>query len=228
MFADSILSFLAGLDYTGPLPAGISVMNPFRDNPEIIKVVTAFYRKFYNDENRRHLILGINPGRFGAGVTGIPFTDTRRLKEKCGLTIKGLETFETSSVFVYDMIGAYGGPQKFYSRFYISAVCPLGFTLTGAHGREINYNYYDSKKLTDLLYDFIAYNLGKQLGFGITTDKCFCLGTGKNYNFLLKLNSDLKLFDQIIPLEHPRYVMQYKAKQKEVYINKYLSVLGDK
>lgn len=225
MFADKIISFLTGLDYKGPLPEGISIMNPFRDNPQIIPVISQFYNKYYGDEKIRHIILGINPGRFGAGVTGIPFTDTRRLAEKCGLSIPGIDTFETSSVFVYEMIDAYGGAEIFYSRFYISAVSPLGFTYSGTKGKQINYNYYDNRKLTDLLYDFIVESIRKQLEFGIARDKCFCLGTGKNYKFLLKLNNDLKIFDSIIPLEHPRYVMQYRSKQKQLYINKYLSEL---
>jgi hypothetical protein len=225
MFADKIISFLTGLDYKGPLPEGISIMNPFRDNPQIIPVISQFYNKYYGDEKIRHIILGINPGRFGAGITGIPFTDTRRLAEKCGLSIPGIDTFETSSVFVYEMIDAYGGAEKFYSRYYISAVSPLGFTSSGTKGKQINYNYYDNGKLTDLLYDFIVESIRKQLEFGIARDKCFCLGTGKNYKFLLKLNNDLKIFDSIIPLEHPRYVMQYRSKQKQYYINKYLSEL---
>jgi hypothetical protein len=89
--------------------------------------------------------LGINPGRFGAGVTGIPFTDTKRLEEKCWLTIEGLTTYEPSSVFVYDVIEAYGGVEKFYSDYYISSVCPLGFVKFNEKGKEINYNYYDSR-----------------------------------------------------------------------------------
>jgi hypothetical protein len=223
MFADKVISFLTELNYAGPLPGGISLLNPFRDNREVLPLVSRFYRKFYSDEKLRHLIMGINPGRFGAGITGIPFTDTRRLNEKCGLSLPGLETFETSSVFVYEMIDAFGGTEKFYSRFYISAVSPLGFTRAGSNGRALNYNYYDSKKLTDLLHEFIVESIRKQLEFGIARDKCFCLGTGKNFKYLLQLNRDLKMFDTIIPLEHPRYVMQYKSKQKQIYIDKYLA-----
>ncbi len=33
----------------------------------------------------RYLILGINPGRFGGGITGIPFTDPIRLQNICGI-----------------------------------------------------------------------------------------------------------------------------------------------
>ena len=225
MFAERVISFFKELEYKGSLPPGISIMNPFRDNPEIIPVITQFYYKFYSDNKSRHLILGINPGRFGAGVTGIPFTDTRRLTEKCGLSITGLETFETSSVFVYEMIDAFGGTEKFYSKFFISAVSPLGFTSLSSNRKAVNYNYYDSKKLTDAVFDFIIESLTKQLEFGIERDICFCLGTGQNYNFFSRLNSELKLFNSIIPLEHPRYVMQYKSKQKHIYIKKYIEEL---
>jgi hypothetical protein len=225
MFADKVISFFKELEYRGSLPPGISIMNPFRDNPEIIPVISQFYTKFYSDNNPRHLILGINPGRFGAGVTGIPFTDTKRLKEKCGLSIPGLETFETSSVFIYEMIDAFGGAEKFYSEFFISSVSPLGFTSVSAKGKEVNYNYYDSKKLTEAVSPFIIESLNKQLEFGIERDICFCLGTGQNYKFLLQLNRELELFNKIVPLEHPRYVMQYKSRQKHTYIKRYIEEL---
>jgi hypothetical protein len=221
-FAEKVITFYKELDYMGSLPWGISVMNPFRENPQIIQLISDFYTRFYNDNNLRHIILGINPGRFGAGVTGIPFTDTKRLAEKFGLSIPGLQTFETSSVFVYEVIDFYGGPEKFYSDFFISSVVPLGFTSIKKGSRPVNYNYYDSKKLTEAVYGFIVDSLTKQLQFGIERDICFCLGTGQNYKFILQLNTELKLFGRIVPLEHPRYIMQYKSKQKQLYIDKYI------
>jgi hypothetical protein len=222
MFAEEVIQFLSKLEYKGTLPKGISIMNPLREDPTIVQVVSQFYHKYYNDNNQRYLILGINPGRFGAGVTGIPFTDSKRLSEKCGLSIRGLNTFETSSVYVYEMIDAFGGVKKFYNQFFISAVCPLGFTIISKRGKSVNYNYYDSKKLSEAVMDFIVTSLTIQLDFGIKRDACFCLGTGKNFKFLSQLNAELKFFDKIIPLEHPRYIMQYKSKQKDYYINKYL------
>ncbi|NLA50491.1 MAG: DUF4918 family protein, partial [Bacteroidales bacterium] len=77
-FADKIIAFYTEIDFRGTLPAGISIMNPFRNNPDVINTVTLFYRKYYSDNNKRHMIIGINPGRLGAGATGIPFTDTIR------------------------------------------------------------------------------------------------------------------------------------------------------
>ena len=222
MFTEKVVSFLNELEFKGSLPSGISIMNPFRDNPQIIPVISRFYNKFYSDYFPRYLILGINPGRFGAGVTGIPFTDSKRLSEKCGLSIPGLDTFETSSVFIYEMIDAFGGVEKFYKKFFISAVCPLGFTVYSKKGKSVNYNYYDSKKLTDAVMSFIIYSLNRHLDFGIERDVCFCMGTGKNYKFLVQLNEKLKFFDKIVPLEHPRFIMQYKSKQKQIYIKKYV------
>src|SRR5580698_2224499 len=130
-------------------------MNPFKENPDVNTLMEQFYKKFYNDDLRRHLILGINPGRFGGGVTGIPFTDSKRLQSACGISYSGRETHEPSSVFVYETIDAFGGAEKFYKSFYINSICPLGFTSMQENGREVNHNYYDSKELTAAVYDFI-------------------------------------------------------------------------
>jgi len=220
-FADRIIEFNKSLSFNGSLPEGISVMNPFRDE-YILKVSSLFYRKFYDDTRPRHLILGINPGRFGAGFTGVPFTDTKRLTGECGIRYTGRQTHEPSSVFVYEVIKEYGGPVLFYNHFYISSVCPLGFTLTGPNGKEINYNYYDSIELTNAVLDFIVESIRNQIEFGIQTDICFCFGTGKNEKFLRALNQRYGFFKKIIALEHPRYVMQYKSRTRQDYIGKYI------
>jgi len=226
-FAEYILQFNRELDFVGKLPKGVGIMNPFKDNPEINQITEQFYQKYYNDNRTRHLILGINPGRFGAGVTGVPFTDTKRMKEKCGIKIDDFKTHETSSVFVYDVIEAYGGLDKFYSDFYINSVCPLGFIVNGKNGKEVNYNYYDSKELTQAVSGFIVECIEKQLEFPIKRDVCFCLGTGKNYDFLNALNDKHNFFGKIVPLDHPRFVMQYRLKRKQEYVEKYLNVFNN-
>ncbi len=224
-FADKIILFCLSLDFKGNLPEGITVLNPFRNNPDVMSVVSQFYKKFYSDNRKRHLILGINPGRFGAGVTGIPFTDTVRLKENCGLVVPGLKSYEKSSVFIYEMIEKYGGPEKFYGDFYISSVSPLGFTSAGKKGSETNYNYYDSRQLTESIKELIISSLREQVEFGIKRDVCFCMGTGKNFKFATGLNNELHLFKRIEPLEHPRFIMQYRSKQKASYIDSYIKKL---
>ena len=224
--ADRIIAYNRSLEFTGLLPPGIRIMNPFRNNPHAIRISQNFYTKYYNDNKPRFLILGINPGRFGAGATGIPFTDTIRLNEKCGIPVDSFRTYEASSAFIYEMIDAFGSVKAFYEKFFVSAVCPLGFTRTNDKGTAVNYNYYDSKELTQAVYNFITENLEKQLRLGIDTTLCYCLGTGKNEDFLRKLNERQRFFKTIIALEHPRFIMQYKVKSKKLYIEKYLSAFN--
>jgi len=228
-FVDKVVQFNNNLQLEASLPENIRVMNPFRDSAEVRNTSSAFYRKFYSDQQRRSLILGINPGRLGAGATGIPFTDTKRLKSHCSIE-SSFNLHEPSSVFVYEVIDAYtGSPQKdpslFYQNFYISSVCPLGFVKIDERGRETNYNYYDSPELTEAVTPFITETLRIQIGFGVRQEKVYCMGTGKNYKFLKKLNDERQFFKTIVPLEHPRYVMQYKSKQKRHYIDKYINAL---
>ncbi|MBX3252620.1 MAG: DUF4918 family protein [Chitinophagaceae bacterium] len=223
-FADKVIGFNKQLNYKGSLPAGIQIMNPFRESKDVSKLSGEFYRKYYSDEQPRHIILGINPGRFGAGITGVPFTDPKRLVEKCGIPYSGKMAHEPSSVFIYEMIDAFGGPEKFYSLFYINSICPLGFTAAKPGSKTVvNYNYYDNAQLTEAVYPFIVKSVKQQIKLGVYTHACICFGTGKNENFLRKLNDREKLFNEIIALEHPRFIMQYKSKSKDLYIDKYLS-----
>ena len=62
-FADRVIKFNKELEFSTPLYKGIQIMNPFKANSEIISIIEAFYGKFYGDNKKRKMILGINPGR---------------------------------------------------------------------------------------------------------------------------------------------------------------------
>jgi hypothetical protein len=102
----------------------------------------------------------------------------------------------------------------------------LGFTIKNSLGKEVNYNFYDSKALTDAAHDFIICSIKRQIALGINTDICFCLGSGKNEKVLLRLNETHGFFKKIIALEHPRFIMQYKSKYMQEYIDKYLTAFS--
>ena len=224
--AANIIAFINELTYDGPaLPPGIRMMNPYRAYPQAMAIAKCFYENFYSDNNKRLLILGINPGRFGSGRTGIPFTDPKRLPLVCDIPFDGPLTHEPSSVFIYDMIAAYGGPAAFYQDFYIGSVCPLGL-VTVKEGKETNLNYYDNTEVHALLDGFIIDNIKKQAALGMRTDICFCLGTGRNETVLRRLNDKHHFFKPIIALEHPRYFSQYKSRYRPDYIEKHLSAFG--
>lgn len=223
-FADKVIRFNRQLIYTGAaLPPGIRIMNPFQESAQTMEIVNSFYHKYYNDNHPRYGILGINPGRFGGALTGIPFTDPKRLTAACNIPYIGKAAHEPSSVFVYEVIDAYGGVEPFYDKFYINSICPLGFTAVTADGKETNYNYYDSKELIKATRDFIVESILKQIALGLNTDTCFCFGTGKNESFFRKLNAEHQFFKEIVALEHPRFIMQYKSASKQFYIDKYIS-----
>ena len=213
---EQIISFLFNLQLTLTLPEDIKVLNPFPDE-ETKSVVRKFYTRYYDDNGQRWMIIGINPGRFGGGITGIPFTDPVRLEKECKIENGWQKKQELSSVFIYDMIREYGGVEAFYKDFYISAVSPLGFTKDNK-----NLNYYDDKTLQENIKPFAVDCINKQLDFGINRNVAFCLGDGKNFRFLNALNNEYKFFQLLIPLSHPRFIMQYKLKTKANYLNLYL------
>jgi len=218
--ADHIIAFNRSLRFPYPLPDGIRIMNPFQ-GAAAWAASSAFYKKYYDDHRPRRLILGINPGRFGAGLTGVPFTDPKRLRDVCGIAYNGQQAHEPSSVFIYEMIERYGGPESFYQTFYFNSICPLGFTAI-KNGREVNRNYYDSVDLSRTVRPFALTSIRKQLAFTRLADICFCLGSGKNADYLHRLNDEHELFGRIVPLEHPRFIMQYRAKARSDFIGRYL------
>ncbi|MCT3924479.1 SMUG2 DNA glycosylase family protein [Elizabethkingia anophelis] len=223
-FADKVIDFNRNLKYSGKLPEGFSVLNPYLDSPETMEVMQKFYHKYYNDSDQRRFIIGINPSRHGAGVTGVPFTDTKRLKSECGIEMKSVHTHEVSSVFMYDMINSFGGVEKFYKEFYINSPFPLAIVRNTKNG-WLNANYYDDKRLFEDVKSFMIASLKKHISLGLDTSEVFVLGK-KNADFIHKLNKEEKLFDKITVLEHPRYIQQYKSKEKEIYIDKYIVALN--
>jgi hypothetical protein len=215
-FADKVLSFYKSIAIRAALPEGVVVLNPYRDI-NLFSYCTQFYKKFYDDDSERTIILGINPGRHGAGVTGIPFTDPIKLEKYCGISNPFVKKPELSADFIYTMINAFGGPEAFYRRFYFSAISPLGFTKGGK-----NLNYYDIKELQFSLGDFIIDSLRHQLSFGINRSVCYCLGEGENFKYLKRLNERAQIFDRLVPLAHPRFIMQYRRKRMAEYVGDYL------
>lgn len=225
-FGEKVVSFNQGLRYKGNLPQGFQVMNPYLDNPETVQVMTAFYRKYYHDFKKRKFIIGINPSRHGAGVTGVPFTDTKRLFSECDIQMHSAHTHEVSSVFLYEMITAMGGPKVFYNSFYINSPFPLAIVRCAANGSWLNANYYDDPRLFDAVKPFMIAMMREHISLGLDTSKVFILGK-RNADFIYKLNKEAQLFDQAVILEHPRYIQQYKSKEKQLYIDKYLRAFNE-
>ena len=219
-FADRIIEFTGALRPPGiALPPGFEWLYPY-DNAETMRVMSAFYQKFYADNQPRTFIFGINPGRFGAGVTGVPFTDPIRLEKECGIENDFQKKPELSSAFVWQFIHAYGSPEAFCRDFYITSLSPLGFVKSGK-----NINYYDDRQLQRAVEPFIVWNIRTQLDLGGRQETALCLGEGENFAFFKKLNDTHRFFREIVPLPHPRWVMQYRRKRVDEFVGRYVEAL---
>ena len=221
-WADDILSFYKNLSPPYNLPDNITWLVPHKSK-EVQILQRQYYKKYYNNNLKRTLILGINPGRFGAGTTGINFTAPKQLKEFCNISSNFKQTSELSAEFIYEVIINYGGVEIFCNDFFISSVCPLGLVKSGK-----NFNYYDSAELKNAVEPFIIKTLKQQLTFNVNNQCCICIGGEKNYHYLSQLNDRYNFFDYIKPLSHPRFIMQYKRKQKQEFIEQYLQALQNK
>jgi hypothetical protein len=218
-FAHTILQFYQRIIPPIDLPAGVKVLFP-QQEPGVMQVVEQFCKKYYSDNNTRTLIFGINPGRFGAGTTGINFTAPRQLRNYCDIDHPFKDQSELSAEFIYEVIMKYGGAEKFYRHFFITAISPLGYIQNG-----VNKNYYDDKKLQQAVTPFILRCLHEQASWNVNRDRCICIGGEKNFKFFNGLNGEHGWFKEIIPLPHPRFIMQYRRKTKERFVSAYIAAL---
>jgi hypothetical protein len=198
------------------VPRGVSVMNPYGPGTTR-RYVRAFLDRFFDDNRPRILVFGINPGRFGAGITGVTFTDPLALADFCGIPNELGRTRELSSVFIYDFVKTFGGPEKVYRDFFLTAVSPLGFTKEG-----VNLNYYDIPDLRRRVTPFVVETVEKQIAMGGRTDHAIVLGRGQNAKYLMELNEKHRWFGAVHPLEHPRWILQYRRPTAAKFVDDYV------
>jgi hypothetical protein len=219
-FANRLLHFLATFPAPPTLPNEVLALNPYQE-PPVAELLIQFGQKFYADHRPRVALLGINPGRFGAGRTGVAFTDPAALAGACGIVNQLPQHPELSSQFVYRVIEAMGGPAAFYQDFYLGSLYPL---VLMRHGK--NYNYYDAPALQAALEPDIRVSLQQQVAeLGLVRTAAVCLGR-RNGLLFEKLNKELGLFNTIHVLDHPRYLMQYKRRELPTHVVRYVEVLS--
>ena len=219
-FSKQILDFYFALSNKPPLPKGVEAIYPF-ENSETKRVMQMFFHKYYDDHKPRTYLIGINPGRLGSGITGIGFADAYHLEKYCDIPNSFDKRVEISAAFMFEVMEAYGGVEKFYKDFFFTTVMPLGLLKN-----DKNYNYYDDKETQASLEPFITETLLKQMSFPQAKPNIICVGTGKNSKYLKAFNDKHHCFESIDVVPHPRWVMQYRRKEKSKYINVYLEALN--
>jgi hypothetical protein len=217
-FGSRVINFYRQLKPPRITGLDVKTLFPYKDR-DVRASIEVFYTRFFADNNPRAFIIGINPGRFGAGTTGVPFTDPVSL-EQLGIANSMVKRRELSAIFIEQLLERLGGPASFYRSFFITAASPVGFTRGGK-----NYNYYDNPTLLAAVKPFIVRMLRTQLAFGARRDAALVLGTGKNYDFLRRLNDEYEFFEKLEVVEHPRFIMQYRRPHVRKYLDKYEAIL---
>jgi hypothetical protein len=203
-----------------PLPPNVETLNPYND-AETLRCVEAFCARYYRGDAPRLSVWGINPGRFGGGLTGLSFTDPVILREECDIPNALGARRELSAEFVWSVIRLYGGAEAFFNDMFLTAMCPLGFARRTPKGGVVNYNFYDDARLAQNARPFILRTMERQSALGLRRGAAICLGSGKLYRAFTEANEELGLFERVFSLEHPRFIMQYRRSQIEEYRQKY-------
>ncbi len=219
-FGDNVLAFYRTLQRPQINAKPVEWIDPYH-SPEVRRCMEAFYGAFYGDHRPRLFVFGINPGRFGAGLTGIPFTDGYALTHSCGIESSLSQRQELSATFIHRVVQAWGGAALFLREVYITAVCPLGLLSGG-----VNFNYYNDRAVLTELEPFLVDSIRRQVEFGARR-AAIVVGSGKNLQVMQRLNAEHGFFDQLCGVEHPRFIMQYRRTQIDQYVAAYVRLIEE-
>jgi len=104
-------------------------------------VMLEYYHQFIKPNKPKIVLCGINPGKNGAGKTGIPFFDLHSLHDLLP-TICAAPTDdkpESSAKFMYNIVKQFG-MQYFFKNFYLTNISCIGFYDIKTNK---NINYYE-------------------------------------------------------------------------------------
>lgn len=120
-------------DLTQLLNGGdISVLREFEENLFVSK---SFAKAYCSSPKISVVLCGINPGRLGAGKTGVPFLDFASLSKLLPEIIR--HDTERSANFFFEVVEHFGA-KEFYANFHVTNISSVGFERAGS-----NVNYYD-------------------------------------------------------------------------------------
>ena len=112
----------------------ISILKGFVNNIDNVRL---FYEKVYSNIRKNPIVFcGINPGRNGAGITGVSFFDNTSLSKIITSVIDDNNP-EPSANFIWNVISTYG-KEIFFKNVYLTNICWFGFIKSGK-----NFNYHE-------------------------------------------------------------------------------------
>lgn len=173
------------------------------------QVMDDFWRRFYPEELPRQVICGLNPGRLGAGLTGVPFTDFKTLSRWMP-SVERQDT-EPSAQFFAQVVEAVG-VEAFFRRFYVTNVSAVGYV---KDGRNLNYHDLPADALEVAERRFV-----EEMEI-VRPQRIIALGRQVE-------RSIKKLIPNVVVtyLPHPAWVSTYRKAAQHNWIERYLQVLS--
>jgi len=173
------------------------------------QVMEDFWRRFYPEELPRRVICGLNPGRFGAGLTGVPFTDFQTLSRWMP-SVEGQDT-EPSAQFFAKIVDAIG-VDSFFQRFYVTNVSAVGYV---KDGRNLNYHDLPADAL-----EVVEQNFTEEMRL-VAPTRVVALGKHAYATVKKTLPSDI----DITYLAHPSWIMTYRRRELDAWVQRYVGAL---
>jgi len=172
----------------------IGILSGFCKNKE---VVFEFNCKYIEPNKPKIVICGINPGRFGAGKTGIPLLDFPSLSKILpNMNEIPHEKPEKSAKFIFSIIEHFG-VNDFFKQFYLTNISCIGFYCTKT---KKNINYYE---LPLSIQYFLFDNFSKEINY-IKPKIIIPLGKEVEKNLIMDLKHEHKINTEIgTRLPHP-------------------------
>lgn len=190
------------------LSKDLVVLDDFLQNKNNIK---RYYEKYVSKNKPKIVLCGINPGRFGAGLTGIPFIDFKSLSKMLN-DINRTET-EQSAQFFFRVIEKIG-KERFYQNCYVTNISKFGFA---EQGKSRNVNYYDLPKNTQR---WLLDRFCEEMNF-INPNIIIPLSQNVEHSLNLLKDEGKLSFNIGERINHPSWVMTYRKNDEDIWIKKY-------
>ena len=72
-----------------------------------------------------------------------------------------------------------------------------------------------------MLESYMVNNIRWHLDHVADDEVVFSIGQGKNVKYLEYLNKKYQLFGRLVALPHPRWILQYRRKRKDEFLDVY-------
>ena len=187
---------------------GICIPSDFVNNREGI---AAFSERYYGNSVPRIMICGINPGRLGAGKTGIPFLDFGSLSQ----LIPSMERLdsENSAGFFFQVVKSFGA-ESFFKAFHVTNFSSVGYLKGG-----VNFNYHD---LPQAALETVERNFLEEVRV-VKPTHVVSLGKEVHQSMRKLLPAGI---DCSLRLPHPSWIATYRSNDMDHWVLRYREALA--